>query len=157
MSIHPEFAEALMNGSKRVEFRRVVPKSKVSHVIVYATQPVGRVVGALELGGADTATPSELWSKYQHVGGIPRDDFFRYFEGRETGTALIVRRVLRCREPFPLGAPLFPTRPPQSFMYLEPEALERLNSPDVSERPGQHERRRRARSSIAPGPLTAVA
>lgn len=124
MSIHPGFATALMDGTKRVEFRRVVPKLPISHVIVYATMPVGAIVGAVEVAELDSATPKELWSRYHRVGGIQRDAFFRYFKGRSLGTALVVKKVLRCAKPFALDGSLFPVRPPQSFMYLDRAALE---------------------------------
>ena len=45
LSIRPEYAEAIFAGRKTVEFRRAPLADDVSVVVVYVTQPVGRVIG----------------------------------------------------------------------------------------------------------------
>ena len=47
MSIHPRYAEAILSGQKRVEFRKRRLAPDVTTVLVYATQPVGVLVGRL--------------------------------------------------------------------------------------------------------------
>lgn len=135
MSIHPQFAEGLMSGEKKVEFRRVAPREAVRHVVVYATQPVGAVIGAFEVAQVDRQTPERLWRKYGSVGGIARSAFFKYFEGTEHGFALVVSRSWRCTVPLDLAGPGLPSRPPQSFMYLRPSILERICDSSIPRSP----------------------
>ena len=50
LSIHPEFAEAIFAGKKRVEFRRrpvAIPES--GRVWIYATKPTAGVLGFIEV------------------------------------------------------------------------------------------------------------
>ncbi|WP_369009144.1 ASCH domain-containing protein, partial [Escherichia coli] len=45
LSIKPEFAEKILNGTKRFEFRKGIFKNpQISTVVIYATMPLGKVV-----------------------------------------------------------------------------------------------------------------
>ena len=41
MSIRPQFAAAILDGSKRVEFRKRPLAADIGTVVIYATKPVG--------------------------------------------------------------------------------------------------------------------
>lgn len=124
LSIHPHYADAIMRGEKRVEFRKKAFARPVEHVVIYATAPVQRVVGAFRVGECDTAEPAELWHRYGGVGGIGQADFDGYYQGREAGVAITV-----VGSPQPLDLPLSAVgheRPPQSFAYITPDAAQRI-------------------------------
>jgi predicted transcriptional regulator len=126
MSIKPEYAERLLSGSKQVEFRRTGPKEVVRWILVYATQPIGALVGVLEVAAANRATPQKLWSDFGSVGGIEKAAFFSYFAGAVSGEALVVSRALRLNEPVRLEDAGLPIRPPQSFRYVDASILSTL-------------------------------
>ncbi|MGM7777434.1 hypothetical protein ACSVHC_15640 [Arthrobacter sp. KNU-44] len=118
MSIRPEFADAILSGGKVVEFRKRPVADDVSHVLIYATMPVGSLVGWFTVREQQTMSPRRLWSAFRAVGGISKSRFFEYFDQREHGTGILVDTAARFPEPVPLtelGASL---RPPQSFQYL---------------------------------------
>ena len=102
MSIHPEYAEALLSGSKKVEFRRLAPKEEVGYVVVYATKPVGAILGVLQIDSVERDSPERLWARYRDVGGISFDGFFQYFDGCAQGSALVVKQAWRCKAPMDL-------------------------------------------------------
>lgn len=129
MSIHPEFADALFSGQKVVEFRRVAPRSQISHIVVYATKPVGAVIGVLEVERVERQSPERLWRSFGKVGGIDKARFFEYFAGAIEGAALVVRRAQRLTKPVGLSQRGLPSRPPQSFAYLSDEAVGALGLP----------------------------
>ena len=64
MSIHPEYANAILAGRKTVEFRKRPIGDDVTHVIVYATAPTGAVVGAFTVTGQDTTSLTRLWETF---------------------------------------------------------------------------------------------
>jgi predicted transcriptional regulator len=113
MSIHPEYVARLMDGTKRVEFRRSKPRRPLQRIVVYATAPVSQVVGHLTISRTVSSSPAELWHLHGHEGGISREAFDRYFEGVTTGYAFIVDSATRYTQPYALE-----TTPPQSFRYL---------------------------------------
>jgi predicted transcriptional regulator len=45
MSIHPQYADAILRGDKTVEFRKRGFSHPVSHVLIYATAPRKLVLG----------------------------------------------------------------------------------------------------------------
>ena len=126
LSIHPRFAEAILNGEKMVEFRRTRFSRKVSHVAIYATQPIGKIVGWFEVAGVDALHPDDLWGRFQDCGGIDEVDFRAYYLGRETGYAIRILQSRRLKKAKPLTAICGNTRPPQSFTYLDRTAACKL-------------------------------
>lgn len=125
-SIKPEYANAILDGSKEVEFRRTSLASDVSHVVIYATSPVQRVVGTFEVAGVESAVPEELWANYSHVGGIGHAAYTGYFAGTDTGYAIKVRRPRLLDTPLRLDDLSPGLRAPQSYQYLRGEALKRV-------------------------------
>lgn len=128
MSLHPEFVQAILEGRKKVEFRRVAPSRDVTHVVIYATHPTGKVVGFFEVEGFQEGSPTELWERFGEVGGVSHSRFRQYFRGRSQGVAILVRRATRLSAPVDLSD-LGVVRPPQSFMYLSSPQAEALLRP----------------------------
>ncbi len=119
LSIKPEFAEKIFNGTKKFEFRKAIFKNKkIKTVVVYASAPVQRVIGEFEIEGILTGTPDRLWENTCHAAGIDEDYFRKYFLNRELGFAIQIRKVKRYPVPLKLQE-AFQVTPPQSFLYLE--------------------------------------
>lgn len=121
LSIHPRYAESILAGAKRIEFRKRPLADDVTHVVVYATAPVSAVVGAFSVEGQHTHAPNELWRRFAEVGGIEADAFAAYYGNRDTGTGIAVGEVLRSAAPMCLRSQLGISHPPQSFRYLATE------------------------------------
>jgi predicted transcriptional regulator len=119
MSIRPEFADAILTGTKLVEFRKRRLAPDVTTVLIYATMPVGRVVGVFEVDGYDTGSPSAVWERHKAHAGISRRGFRAYYSGTRTAVALLVRDARRLDRPPTLSALDPGLRAPQSFCYLE--------------------------------------
>ena len=49
LSIKPEFSEKIFNETKKYEFRKRVARKKVEKIVVYATSPVKKIVGEVEV------------------------------------------------------------------------------------------------------------
>jgi predicted transcriptional regulator len=126
MSIRPEFADRLLAGEKRVEFRRRPAARGVTHILIYATSPVRAVVGVAEIERLEQASPRKLWDSFSEVGGICRSDFFSYFAGVTTGCAYVVKRIWSCSRPEPLGRHGLPKTAPQAFQYVGSATLEAM-------------------------------
>lgn len=89
MSIKPEFVEKIFNGTKKYEYRKSLFKRQgVRTVVVYCTQPVGRIVGEFEIEDILCEEPVVLWESTQEEAGIDAAFFDDYFQGREQGIAL---------------------------------------------------------------------
>ena len=126
LSIRPEYAEAILSGDKRVEFRRTRFARRVSFVVIYATQPIGKVVGWFEVDGIDACPPEELWDKFRDCAGIGEDAFLQYYAGSETGYAIRVRTAFRLQRSKTLEHVSGTAKPPQSFAYLPKDTAQRV-------------------------------
>jgi predicted transcriptional regulator len=118
LSIHPEFAEAIFNGHKQYEFRRVLFRQDVDEILVYATMPVARVIGSFRIEEIYEAAPKIVWAKTKEVAGVTKQKFDIYFKDRTRAFAIKVRNPVRFRKPQLLSKYLPSNTPPQSFCYI---------------------------------------
>jgi predicted transcriptional regulator len=118
LSIHPEFAEAIFDGHKHYEFRRVLFKEDVDEVVVYATMPVARVIGSFKIADIYEGAPKVLWAKTKAVAGVTKEKFDSYFKDRTKAFAIKVGDPVRFSSPQPLSKYLASNTPPQSFCYI---------------------------------------
>lgn len=119
LSIKPEFAEKIFNGTKKYEFRRsVFKKQNVKTVVVYASSPVKRVIGEFEIENILNDDIQQLWNKTKEFSGISENFFFEYFTNKEKGYAIKIRKARKYDKELSLKDD-FNATPPQSFMYLE--------------------------------------
>lgn len=119
LSIKPEFAEKIFEGTKKFEFRRSVFKNRnVKTVVVYASSPVQRVIGEFEIDTILNDSLQQLWDLTKNDSGITENFFFDYFQNKEKGYAIKIKRTKKYKKSLSLKDD-FNASPPQSFMYLE--------------------------------------
>ena len=126
LSIHPRFAQLIMNGKKRAEFRKRNFRENVSHVVVYATSPVRKILGYFEVSYIDEDLPKRLWDRYRKVGGIQRREFQEYYASTACGVAIGIGQICPLAEPIPLSNLDDSISVPQNFAYISSEAFEKL-------------------------------
>lgn len=119
LSIKPKYAQAIIAGIKKVEFRKKIFKRPVDKVYIYSSSPTKEIIGYFTFSEIVEESPTELWTKFQNVGSIDEADFFDYFKDSAKGFAIVVDNV----EKFNKGiAPIefFENFcAPQSYIYVE--------------------------------------
>jgi len=132
LSIKPEFADKIFDGSKQYEFRKSVYRSEnIKTVVVYVTRPVGRIVGEFDVKEILCHSPEDLWQKTSHKAGISKDFFDSYFDGRTVSFALSVGKVRKYKNPIDPATLIDNFTPPQSYMYVD-DALGRPSSTQMA-------------------------
>lgn len=123
MAIHPIHAQAILDGSKKVEFRKRPLAADVGTVVIYETSPTQRIIGEFTVDTTVTDTPGRVWRRFRHVAGISAGDYAAYFEGQDTAVALCVGSVRKYDRPLLLDE--LDPRPgtPQSFVYVNRQAV----------------------------------
>ncbi|KAF6687869.1 ASCH domain-containing protein [Pseudomonas sp. EKM23D] len=120
LSIKPEYVTKILSGEKRFEFRKVGFSNPAVHtVVIYATRPVGKVVGEFEVTRIYQDSPSRIWEKTKAHAGVNKKFFDAYYEGRDSAIAIAVGRVITYERPFDLKELGGPKTPPQSFCYID--------------------------------------
>lgn len=119
LSIKPVFADAILAGEKKVEFRRTLFKKNVEKVFIYCTSPVKKITGYFTINDIVKDSPQKLWEQFGEIGFINEIDFFKYFENRKTGFSICIDSI----NEFPMSIDPFKKLenfvPPQSFRYCD--------------------------------------
>lgn len=118
LSIKPEFVERIFSGEKQFEYRKATFRQPVSTVVVYATQPVGKIVGEFDVGRVLYGNLVEIWEATKEQAGVSREFFLRYFTGRMTGYAIEVKKPRRYHDAID-PAMIEKFTAPQSFKYID--------------------------------------
>lgn len=118
LSIKPEFAEKIFDGTKKYEFRRSIFKNPdVKKVIVYASSPVQKVIGEFDIERIINSDIETLWNMTHTYSGISREYFMDYFSDKASGFAIKIKNSRKYKVPKCLRQD-FNVSPPQSFVYL---------------------------------------
>lgn len=118
LSIKPEFAQKIFDGSKKYEFRRSIFKNPhIKTVVVYASSPLQKVVGEFEIEKIINTDLEDLWNQTEKDSGISKDYFLRYFSGKQNGFAIQIKNIKKYKSPKCIKKDLN-LAPPQSFAYL---------------------------------------
>lgn len=120
LSIKPKFAESIINGKKKYEFRKVTfSKNCVKNVYIYSTSPIKKIVGTFVINSIIEDNPIELWNQLKEDAGITEKEFFGYFKNKKIGFAFEITDVEKFENPMDPRI-IFPDFvPPQSFCYIE--------------------------------------
>ena len=119
LSIKPEFAYKIFDGSKKFEFRKRVFKNlEVQTVVVYSTMPVGKIIGEFSIKNIHQDSPKIIWRKTKRFSGIDEIFFNEYYDGRDTAVAIEVDNPILYKEPINPKEKFTNFTAPQSFMYL---------------------------------------
>ena len=118
LSIKPEFALKIFEGSKKYEYRRnIFKRTDVTTIVVYASEPIKKVIGEFEIDGIIHERPQVIWEQTGEQAGISKETFLDYFKDKTKGYAIKVRDARKYDAPVPLSR-LIVVSPPQSFAYL---------------------------------------
>jgi predicted transcriptional regulator len=125
ISVHPHYADKIVSGEKRIEFRRCWATQPISEIVIYATSPIQRVVAIARVKKVTQASPSKLWELSKKVGGgISREKLFVYLSGKKEAFGVeltAVRSMKKILSPKEVFGDKF--HPPQSFCYLTEDDL----------------------------------
>lgn len=134
LSVKPKFADLIVDGSKLVELRRTVPAQTVGTIAIYSSSPVQAIVALADVRETIEASPTKLWAiAKDNGGGLTRAELMDYFDSKRTGFAIMLQNVRVYEKPV-LPTKIFkPFSAPQSFRYLAPKELKKLEQLLVSE------------------------
>lgn len=118
LSIKPEYAFKIFDGTKKFEFRKVIFKNPdITTVVVYASSPVQQVIGEFEIDDIFSFDPEAIWKMTKKYSGITEDFFYQYFADREIAHAIKIKKTKKYRKPLCIRED-FNVLPPQSYVYL---------------------------------------
>lgn len=120
LSIKPKYAELILAGSKRVEFRRTWAAQDVGVIVLYSSAPVQKIVGVVEVDNVVVGSPTALWKTCtERGGGLTREELRSYFADKSLGVAVLLGKVFKLAKHVEPSDVFRDFVPPQSFRYLD--------------------------------------
>ena len=100
LSIKPKYVDAILNGEKKYEFRKIIFKKKnIDNVYIYSSAPIKRIVGSFTARNIICDRPENLWEKFRDHSGLSDKEFFKYFGKRQTGFAIEIGIIKKFENP----------------------------------------------------------
>lgn len=94
ISIHPSYADAILEGTKTIELRRRVPElANGTRLWIYATRPTAAVVGVATISDVNRAHPRTIWRQHKDGAGVDHASFMEYFQGTQEAVAILLAAV----------------------------------------------------------------
>lgn len=118
MSIRPQYVEKIFSGEKVYELRRKIFKKSINTIVVYASSPVMKVVGEINVDSIVVDSPKNIFQRFEDKIGISKDNFFNYFSNTNIAYAIKIGKVIKYPEPKKLSY-FGIDRAPQSYIYLK--------------------------------------
>ena len=126
LSLKPQYADLLFNGSKTAELRRSAPKSEIDDVYVYVSSPDRILYGGFTVRQVWSGPLDEIWEKSERSACVEKEEYFAYFSGSSTAHALEVADVWKFEDAVALPAlrsKFAKFTVPQSWRYVRPEEM----------------------------------
>lgn len=117
LSIKPEYANRIISGTKKYEFRKHLAKSDIQKIIIYSTAPEKKIIGEVEVVGTLSMKKTPLWEKTKLHAGISRKKFRQYFDGYTIAHAYVLGEATKYETSMDL-ADVGLKQAPQSFVYV---------------------------------------
>jgi predicted transcriptional regulator len=123
VSIKPKYAAEILSGSKSVEIRRKFSRRWVgSRVVLYASRPLGALVGEATIDSVTSGGPEEIWSRFGSRIGCSSEEYEAYVRSAPDVYAIELCDVFPYIYPVSLAQISHlvqkDLRPPQSFCDL---------------------------------------
>lgn len=117
LSIKPKYAEQILNGTKKFEYRKIKPKFDVNYIFVYWTFPKMKVIMMVKVESIIALPPQKMWIETYHSSGISKNDFFKYYKNSKIAYAFKLGKVIYFKKPKSLSY-YNVKHAPQSFVYI---------------------------------------
>lgn len=127
ISIKPEFAKKIFNGSKTIELRKSTPKvNNGDLVIIYSTTPEKAVIGICRIKSIIKTSPKQLWDQYSDKVGIDYNRYKEYYKGSKLAVGLELTSTNKLTNKISLDIIKinFPNfTPPQTYKYFDKKTI----------------------------------
>lgn len=117
LPIKPVFADQILSGEKKYEYRKRLCKKEVKKIYIYATAPIKKIIGEVGVVNKISMDKEKLWQETQKYAGVTKKFYDQYFEHQDCAYAYRLGEVKQYRFPVALDS-IGIEYVPQSFIYV---------------------------------------
>ena len=125
LSIKPEYANKIIAGTKKYEFRKHLAQGDIQKIIIYSTAPEKKIIGEVEVVGTLSMKKTPLWEKTKSNAGISGEKYREYFAACGIANAYVLGKTKKYDTPLYL-TDVGVTQAPQSFVYIDETTLDNI-------------------------------
>lgn len=118
ISIKPEYVEKIFSNEKKFEYRKSIFKKKVDSILIYATKPVGKIVGEIFFSEILKDNPNKIWELTAQYSGVEDEFFKEYFKEKSVAYAIKIDEVKKYNQPREISDYIISGKAPQSYCYV---------------------------------------
>lgn len=124
LPIKPDYCNKIFTGQKKYEYRKRLAQQNIQNIIVYATSPVKKVIGEVEVISTITKDKEMLWQLTKSFSGISELEYNNYFLSTTIASCYQLGEFKLYTSPKELSE-IGITYVPQSFVYIKnpPESI----------------------------------
>lgn len=126
--IKPKFAQKIISGEKKYEYRRVKPAKEIKYIVIYSSSPEQLILGIASVSHVLTDTPRKIWKETSLTSGISKSEYQSYFSGADVACAIGIDVVYKLEIPLNPKQIFDDFTVPQSFKYLDESSFSHLKS-----------------------------
>ncbi len=126
MPIKPIYAEKIIKGEKKFEFRRKKINQELVYIIIYSTSPIKKIVAISAVKRVSGASLGKTWLTTRDYAGITKREFQEYFQGKEIAWSIELKNVVPLRREVAVSKIKRFFHIPQSFRYVDVDFLLRV-------------------------------
>ena len=126
LPIKPKFAFSILNGLKKIEFRKLEFKRDVSKVIIYASSPHKKIIGFFSIKAIHKKSPRKIWKQFGTLGNISKAEYNEYYDGKDVAVGIEVDKITRFDTPIDPQDIISDFNIPQSFSYFPENKFRQL-------------------------------
>lgn len=124
LPIKPLFAEKVLSGEKKYEYRKKLCQKEINKIYLYSTSPVKMIVGEAEVVDKMRMDKDLLWAKTRGQAGITKEFYDQYFARQDYACAYKIGDVKSYSRPIALHR-IGIEHVPQSFIYVDEIEIEK--------------------------------
>lgn len=117
LPVRPIFADKILSGEKKFEYRKKLCKKEIHSIYLYSTSPIKMIIGEVEVVGKICASKEDLWKQTHMYSGITENFYYQYFKNQKYACAYKIGKVKRYRNPVSLNEINIKSAP-QLFIYV---------------------------------------
>ena len=117
LPIKPDYANKILENTKKYEYRKKLCKKDIQKIYIYATSPEKKIVGEAEVIDKIVMEKEKLWDISKDASGVSLEFFNNYFCKQSYACAYRLGETKRYKRPLELkevGINYFP----QSYIYI---------------------------------------
>lgn len=117
LPIKPIFAEKILSGEKKYEYRKRLCKKEINKIYIYATAPVKMIIGEVRVDNKMIMYKEKMWQETRNYAGITKKFYDQYFKYQDCACAYRIGEVRQYSSPVALDS-IGIGYVPQSFIYV---------------------------------------